>query len=269
MRKVYACADFHGNWELAEKILNYIKSDDTLYFLGDAVDRAPDGIKIFQTLINDPRVKFIRGNHEEMMADAIPYIAKEVEDGGYYGGNGYILWYGNGGEVTAKALRDMNVQDIYAIREVILKMPTELIYESPLGHKVILEHAGYSPFITPHRQHNPVWDRDHFYDDWNDGYKKEDFNPDNTYLIHGHTPVQYLKYLYGYKNQPPFTEEEIIQKRKWLTEAIEDKKPEVIKYCDGHKFDIDLCTIISNRIALIDLDTFEIIYFDEDKGDKN
>ena len=46
---------------------------------------------------------------------------------------------------------------------------------------------------------------------------------------------------------------------------IEDycPKPEVIRYCDGHKFDIDMCTIASERIALIDLDTFEIKYFDK------
>ena len=37
--------------------------------------------------------------------------------------------------------------------------------------------------------------------------------------------------------------------------------PDVLFYCNGHKIDIDLCTIVSNRIALLDLDTFEVKYF--------
>ena len=41
-------------------------------------------------------------------------------------------------------------------------------------------------------------------------------------------------------------------------------KPEIIRYCSGHKFDVDMCTIASDRISLLDLDTFEVIYFDTD-----
>ena len=81
------------------------------------------------------------------------------------------------------------------------------------------------------------------------------------YLVHGHTPVQYLKFDYGYNGQEPLSKEDLKFKRTWDLNAI--YKPEVIRYCDGHKFDIDMCTIVSGRIALLDLDTFEVIYFDE------
>ena len=54
-------------------------------------------------------------------------------------------------------------------------MSTKAVYHSPLGHHVILEHAGYTPFDMPHRNHYPLWDREHFYDEWDGGfYDKED-----------------------------------------------------------------------------------------------
>ena len=38
--------------------------------------------------------------------------------------------------------------------------------------------------------------------------------------------------------------------------------PEILTYCGGHKIDLDLCTIVTNRAALLDLDTFEVKYFE-------
>lgn len=72
-----------------------------------------------------------------------------------------------------------------------------------------------------------------------------------------HTPVQYLKFEFGYYDNDkviwtPLNKEEL------------KEKPEIIKYCDGHKIDIDLGSVNSKRTALLDLDTLEPIYFDED-----
>ena len=90
-------------------------------------------------------------------------------------------------------------------------------------------------------------------------YKDEKFI--NTYLVHGHTPVQYLKFKYGYKTMEPITKEERLHKHDWWKDK-ENTNPKIIRYCNGHKFCVDLCTIVSNRIGLLDLDTFEEIYFD-------
>ena len=53
-------------------------------------------------------------------------------------------------------------------------------------------------------------------------------------------------------------------KRQWFENGIVDWKPTIVRYCDGHKFDIDMGTIASDRIALLDLDTFEEYYFDKE-----
>lgn len=267
MGRVFASSDWHGTGYLADKVFKFLKPDDTLYFLGDSTDRNPDGVKIFQTLITRPNTFYIKGNHDQMMANAIPFVWAEIEDINYYGGHQYSLWYQNGGDKTAQDFWKMTKKEVYAIKNAIDKMPTELRYISPAGHTVIMEHAGYTPFDIPHRSHDPLWDREHFHDIWVSGSGASEIAKD-TYLVHGHTPVQYLKYEYGYNGEQPLTEKDFIAKRQFLEDIILDGeeiiKPTILRYCDGHKFCIDLCTIVSNRIALLDLDTFEAIYFDAD-----
>ena len=268
MNKTYASSDWHGCWNSAQKVFDYLDDSDTLYFLGDAIDRGPDGLKIFDTLLNRPNTFFIRGNHEQMMSNAIPSCIKDLKELGYFDrplNSPQDEWFDNGGYKTARHFYDMNISKIKFYKDIIDSMPTELKYHSPLGHTVILEHAGYSPFDVPHRKHDPLWDRNHFYDIWVwNGDRENDKNKiNNTYLIHGHTPVQYLKYLYGYNGQEKKKDKKFFEEKyAWITEEKELIKPIIIRYCNGHKFDIDMCTVASGRIALLDLDTFEEIYID-------
>ena len=248
MGRVYCSSDWHGVGTVADKVLNFLQPDDKLYFLGDATDRGPDGVRLFQALVNDPRVMYIKGNHDEMLARGI-YAMYSLHDN-----EGFLYdWFSNGGNKTADGLSNVTEDEAWKIREKILLMPTEVYYKSPKGHTVILEHAGHSPSPIPCRSHDPLWDRSHFFNPWE--------GPENWYLVHGHTPVQYLKFEYGYDGREKFTKEDMKYKRIWFKEDS-GYIPEVIRYCSGHKFDIDLCTIVSNRIALLDLDTFEVKYFD-------
>ena len=262
MGKTYASADWHGCGKLAFDVIEYLKPDDKLYFLGDAIDRGRDGIKIMNKLLTDPRVIYLKGNHEELMANALP-CAIERGIASYEG----MSWLQNGGWLTWGDLEYRSDESKMWYVHKIYNMPTEAIYTSPAGHTVILEHAGFSPFIKPCRKHNPLWDRDHFHDNWFGGNDYKGLDPEKTYLVHGHTPVQYLSYDYGYKGQEVKKDKDFFKaKSSFIADIdVEDfcPKPEVIRYCDGHKFDIDMCTISSERIALIDLDTFEIKYFDK------
>ena len=257
MGRVFASSDWHGCGTVANKVLDFLKPDDKLYFLGDAIDRGPDGFKIMTKLLNDPRVTYMMGNHELMMLEALMYIMglknKKGSDD---------LWlYDNGGEATFKDMDYGIGLDLIKLCHQIKNMPFLCHYTSKDGKNIILEHAGYTPSkkdslepISP--LHDSLWDRSHFRDKW-----QEDLS--EVYLIHGHTPVQYLMFEYGYYGQGPKTKEELIIEKQWDSPNIQ-WKPEIIRYCDGHKFDIDMCTIISGRIALLDLDTFETIYFDSE-----
>lgn len=244
MGRVYASADWHG-CIAAHQILEYLKPDDKLYFLGDSIDRGPHGLEYLKKLLYDPRVIYIMGNHEDMMIRGI----KSKWDRN--------LWFNNGGKKTFYDILSLPEQESLDILKKVEHLSYKETYINKDGKEIILEHAGYTPWDIPHRTHDPLWDRHHFDDLYNS-------KGANTYMIHGHTPVQYLQFLYGYINQPPKTKEDIKLKNAFLAdEDMGDWKPTILYYCNNHKIDIDMCTITSGRVALLDLDTFEEIYFDE------
>ena len=57
----YVLSDIHGNLRRFESIMKQIdlQSDDTMYVLGDVVDRYPDGIKILRRIMKMPNAKMI------------------------------------------------------------------------------------------------------------------------------------------------------------------------------------------------------------------
>lgn len=264
MGKVYASSDWHGCGYIADMIMDYLQPDDKLYFLGDAIDRGPEGIRIMKMLLNDDRVTYLKGNHEHFMRIYAPSLLTcSQENYNEYRQNAQDwLWF-NGGEITWGTMECENLDEMLSLVAKIIHMPEEIEYISPAGHKIILEHAGHTPTNFYSRHHDPLWDRRHFHDKWQTEGVFEEYK--NIYLVHGHTPVQYLRFEYGYNGAPELTKEEIQLKHAWnYDEDMGDYKPTIIRYCDGHKFDIDMCTIASGRGALLDLDTFEEIYFDGD-----
>ena len=92
---IYVMSDIHGHKDLFDKMLEKIKfsSDDTLYILGDVIDRGPDGIKTLLKIMKMPNVKMILGNHEYMMLTYLTDPLASFKEA-------KALWFRNGGEVT-------------------------------------------------------------------------------------------------------------------------------------------------------------------------
>jgi serine/threonine protein phosphatase 1 len=251
MGKTYCSADWHGDLELAKKVLEYLQPDDTLYILGDVIDRGEYGIEILQMLMKDYRVILLRGNHEQMMLD---------EYRGTVSFDNRHLWDMNGNLYTERKFDALSAEEKEEILKYLEQTELTLFYRTSDYKWIILEHAGYTPGSNDDilGYHDPLWDRKHFRDKW---YNK------GFYVIHGHTPVQFLKFEFGYEGQTIDDSKEFMElKRQYMENGMVDYKPEVLCYCDGHKFDIDMCTAASGRVALIDINTFECKYFDkEDK----
>ena len=74
----YVMSDVHGLKEKYDRMLQELplKDEDTLYVLGDVIDRGRDGILILQDIMNRKNVHMILGNHEYMM---IRYYEAELE----------------------------------------------------------------------------------------------------------------------------------------------------------------------------------------------
>ena len=65
----YVVADIHGEADRFHAMLEKIQfsDEDTLYIIGDVIDRGPDGIKLLQEIMNTPNMVMLLGNHEYMM----------------------------------------------------------------------------------------------------------------------------------------------------------------------------------------------------------
>ena len=101
---VWATADLHGNYILWEQIKAFLKEDDTLIFLGDAIDRGDRGFEILMEMLDDPRVAYLKGNHEDMMYEAFHDIGPD---------RGTILKHwtkeDNGGQKTLDDIKSLNL----------------------------------------------------------------------------------------------------------------------------------------------------------------
>ena len=116
---IWCSSDWHGCAKNLDKIFDFLGSDDTLYFLGDAIDRGREGITILDKLFSDPRIRMIKGNHEEMMAQAIPFYLKDREEG-YYDRDRYENWYfSNGGNYTVYQLDDLSDAKVWEYKKKI------------------------------------------------------------------------------------------------------------------------------------------------------
>lgn len=221
----YACSDLHGNYKIWKHIQEYCK-DDRLFFLGDACDRGKDGLKIIEELLKSNNVTYLKGNHEQLLLDAIRCVKKDWCD---YNGEETQLLIINGGLST---LKDFMKKDLFSrlwYENKLNSLEECHLYKNNKSQNIILSHAGLNIENFMPEQTNFLWDRKHIHIPW-----PKDPIYDNWYIVHGHTPVQV------------FT-------NRW----------KVFRYADGHKIDIDCGTFRSGIAALLDLDTFDVIYFTE------
>ena len=95
---IYVMSDIHGQARRFHSILDQIalKDEDTLYILGDVIDRNPDGIRILKEIMSRPNMKMLLGNHELMMLQSLHYPSDEATAPSPY----LSRWYRNGGKVT-------------------------------------------------------------------------------------------------------------------------------------------------------------------------
>jgi serine/threonine protein phosphatase 1 len=100
--------DVHGCWKTFKRLLDAIGLDrtDTLYLLGDLIDRGPDSRGVIETILQLQQGGFdirpIRGNHEMMLILAA--TTGVFED--------LILWLNNGGEATLSSYGVDHPKDI-------------------------------------------------------------------------------------------------------------------------------------------------------------
>ena len=190
---IYVLSDIHGNLKRFESSMKQInlQPDDTLYILGDVVDRNPDGIKILRKLMKMPNVKMLIGNHEYMMLKAIGHCKNAAEEKENTNWKERRIWYNNGGRITHDRLKRIQLEQRAEIFKFISSLPVNLQVEVN-GIKYKLVHASPEEnYMTKYRYSEDyktskefaVWER------WNEMQPI----PEGYVLIFGHTPTCYFQ----------------------------------------------------------------------------
>ena len=183
---VYLISDLHGYPVGKFKALLAragFSEGDTLYVLGDIIDRGTDGVRLLQYMLEQPNVKPILGNHEQMMLACAFLFEKET---GYLGMEQRRIWSewrANGGSPTIEALRELHPSDRRALFEYVRSFP---LYRevSAGGREYVLTHSGISRFqpdkpLTEYEANDFLWHRPKLRERYYDGKT----------VVLGHTPT--------------------------------------------------------------------------------
>lgn len=180
---IYVLSDIHGNSERFNSIIEQInlQLEDTLYILGDVVDRHPDGIKLLRRIMKMDNIKMLLGNHEYMMLNALDPINERDE---WEQERSLRLWYRNGGFVTHNYLKHIRKDIRREVFDFLRKLPVNIKIEVG-DKKYLLVHGSplenYSWIFREYetKEKFAVWERWQPFDPVPEGYT----------LVFGHTPT--------------------------------------------------------------------------------
>ena len=183
----YVLSDIHGNERRFRSVLEQIelKETDTLYVLGDVIDRYPWGLRILCQLMAMPNAKLLLGNHEYMMLRALGESVDENHDDG----NARAHWYRNGGGVTHRHWKFLRKTVRREIIEYLSALPLNRDIEVA-GKRYKLVHAAPGElwetnedrrYLTP--THFAVWKR----------LEADEPLPEGYTLVFGHTPTCHFR----------------------------------------------------------------------------
>lgn len=188
---IYVMSDLHGCYDKYKQMLEKINfsNEDTMYILGDVIDRGNDGIKILLDMMKRPNVVPMLGNHEYMAYRVLKKFNVEITADNYNSHldeeaiKMYENWMFNGGITTSRAFAKLEK----SARDGIIEYLGEFdLYEEleVNGNTFVLVHGGLVGFeedkeLDEYDIHDIIWGRC----DYARQYYKD------KYLVTGHTPT--------------------------------------------------------------------------------
>ena len=190
----YVMSDIHGQYEKYLTMLEKIacSDDDTLYVLGDVIDRGPQPTELLTDMSMRANVIPILGNHEVMASVLLRRLCVEVtEENAETQITAELLqsiyaWREDGGDTTLAGFRRLPPEDREALLDYLDDfLPYEITEVG--GNRFVLVHGGipYEDRRTPLSEqplmtlveHRP----DYLMRYW-----------DHAYLVTGHTPTLHI-----------------------------------------------------------------------------
>jgi len=194
-QRLYAIGDVHGRFDLFRRLTSMIEDDQAtrppaptrIVLLGDIVDRGPDSARMVRgcmtlTATTD-RFVVLKGNHEEMMAEALGGNLAVYGHWLRFGGRETLLSWGVD---PAVAEGPATPDHLRIAAEAVGPDVVNWLATLPLHHEhdgFLFVHAGIRPGIPFRRQRQDdlLWITDEFL---------ESEAPHDRIVVHGHSVVE-------------------------------------------------------------------------------
>lgn len=147
----YVISDIHGQYKMFLDLLDKIKlkDTDTLYILGDILDRGPHPIKALMKIMKMPNAICLAGNHEYMALQCLPFLMKEITEMSIDQLNekmlnNLVIWQCNGSKTTLDEFRALDfdmkyevidfLNDLQLYKKLIVNCKNYLLVHGGLGN---------------------------------------------------------------------------------------------------------------------------------------
>ena len=189
----YVMSDLHGEYDKYCEMLKKIdlSAEDTLFILGDVVDRGPKPVDILLDMMKHPNIYPLMGNHDLLALDILKKLNTEITEDNYADHldadtmNELLYWLRDGGQTTLTQFRQLTAEEK---ADVLDYMEEFSICESVEagGKTFVMVHAGLGNFrkgkkLREYTLQELLMDRH--------DPEVDCFGEDDIYVVAGHTPT--------------------------------------------------------------------------------
>lgn len=148
----YVFSDVHGHRGTLDRLLERVSpsDDDSLFMLGDMIDRGPDPVGVMQLCRGLGNATVLMGNHEDLMLSFI-----EAPDEGM----NQVNWEINGGISTRAGLAELPEDQRVDLLDWVAHLPL-YAYTFVAGRPYVMVHAGVRPGVGFERGADPDAERE-------------------------------------------------------------------------------------------------------------
>ena len=190
---IYVMSDIHGEYEKYRAMLDKIgfSDADTLYVLGDAIDRGENTVALLRDMAARDNVYLIKGNHEGVAAYILRWLNVEITEDNVSSHmddklmQAILDWHQSGGLPTLRDFKRLSAQERSDLIDYLEDTPLYEVVEA--GDKTfVLVHAGLGNFARDKKlREYTFYETACMHPDWSRRY----FDDESVYVVSGHVPT--------------------------------------------------------------------------------
>lgn len=192
---IYVISDIHGCWTQFQTLLQKVHfgPQDTLYVLGDVIDRGPGSIQVLQEMAKHQNILPIIGDHEYMALQSLYHLCPWIKEKVHYPfwhediQSGIHCWLNlDGGRITYDAFKQLPIEQQISLLNYLWSF--QLYHQIEVnGQAYLLTHGWLNHFEAEANQHP--------YYLFEQRFQSPDFETlayPHHLVVMGHVPTRYL-----------------------------------------------------------------------------